>query len=855
MYTTENISLIRANTDIKDYDSGKVNQWESQPFANLFYAYLQDSAGSNSMVSLTLDILNKDELVGKSFPNEKWLNEKRQRGSLIETEPIWGFIETSHATKLSSAIGNAFCFADQELIFHIATEGGGVGYIGDQWLYCKNTVNISYLNVINGDTGVILSFDRFDTPLDDDSRYASWTVPSQNTGAFTDYGLMGMIVIRVDVTNEYFLDARLEIPYEGAYPNKNMALLHLLTYSASKELNDVTQGGIDLLNTPVSQYANLNNIFSHTIFADFESLNQNLLTDDQKRAIVADQVAVLFMSQHPVLTADYYPSKILGYGMTRGIQAETIIQKAATYSERFPDIYTLAKDRLFGMIASVERFNFAKEIEDMFDNYAQSNQLLRDPARIILTDDNGILSDDMGVNGILFNPYVADLVSAEILFDVPAEDSLTYDISIEQGSIAIDNLKLTRHDGTSLRKGDKHVLMSFRVLAGEERITRIRYTLWTKNDLNHLEAVDNYGYSRSRAFEIEIDDDSSEGNDIDTVFARLDIEDVDSVVHVFYAEQLIYGSEAFPGVTLMGASQRSDGSGMVDIYYDYFGRSEINNTKVSVQLSENGVNFTEISSDNLRGDIGTSIMPGQNHIVWYPYLTYSSDYPSSVIFKMSLTDIDGYEDSNASSNIIILDLDAPEVVLRKVNMEDESEAWDSSSSTQSQSSSSSSSSWGNSSSSSSRDSSSSSIGEYVGSFDIFAKNNFFAEGPYLENGIIYKLKISDKYTPWTDAEFAAGICQGTYDGYSHDAFYRYSIPKGDVLCSTPVPSAHSNVKMIRDGATVESLSGFFTGSYTKKHNYTIFVEGQGANILLRIEDSETATYLGNKGKLTVEVFV
>ena len=458
-------------------------------------------------------------------------------------------------------------------------------------------------------------------------------------------------------------------------------------------MNDVTIGGINLLNTPILQFEDINNIFNSTIFSDFENLNLNGLTNDQERAIVADQVAVLFTSQHPVVTADYYPSKILGYGMTNGIKSETVINKRSTYAERYPEVYSLAEDRLFGMLASVEKFNFTHDIMEMFSDIAQSNQKLRDPARILLSND-GEMSDDIGVNGILFNPYVLETNGVEIINNVQTESQLIYELSLKQGKISIDNIKASRVDGSPLVDGDTKIMVSFRILDGEDDIKRIRYSIWTKNNLSNLEWVDSSGLSRYKIFDLSTQDgivyDMNEPIG-DIIFVRLDFENLDGFVQSFYGEQFIPSDLQKPGLTIVGAFQRQDGSGMVDISYDYFGSSEINNSEVVVSYSLDGYSYVVVPIESLRGDFGLGVMPGRNNIVWHPSMvfeeesSFDEDIPLSIILKITLKDVDLLENAGVSSNIVILDLGEPEVAIRKISFKEEAKYWETSSSSSSSS--------------------------------------------------------------------------------------------------------------------------------------------------------------------------
>lgn len=74
---------------------------------------------------------------------------------------------------------------------------------------------------------------------------------------------------------------------------------------------------------------------------------------------------------------------------------------------------------------------------------------------------------------------------------------------------------------------------------------------------------------------------------------------------------------AAPLVSNVRASQRTDGSGTVDVYYDLSGAAT--NASISVQFSnDNGANWTVIpSTSKLAGDIGAGISNGSNrHITW-----------------------------------------------------------------------------------------------------------------------------------------------------------------------------------------------------------------------------------------------
>ena len=111
-FETDNISLIRANTTSTAFDSGDVTENTSLAYANLLYPYILDNGGNDEIVSLTIDIFNKEELeeYTDNLPNKKWSNTDRLRNNINNSRDIWGFKETFHGKKKSRAISNAFCF-------------------------------------------------------------------------------------------------------------------------------------------------------------------------------------------------------------------------------------------------------------------------------------------------------------------------------------------------------------------------------------------------------------------------------------------------------------------------------------------------------------------------------------------------------------------------------------------------------------------------------------------------------------------------------------------------------------------------------------------------------------------------
>lgn len=664
----ENISIKRLNPHPENFYSGEINKIESKPFSNLFYPYVVDNAGSKNIVSLTLDIMNKKDYIHKTFPNENWHNENRNVGSLLKSEPIWGFKETYNPNKISQSVSNAFCFHGQKLTFYIAHQGYLIGSIGNKFLYCRNTLTIKYLDTITGQNGIICEFNNFNGPLDDDSRYVEWQVPMLNDeDDFDSYKMFGSIVVRAEIQNEFFHDAEFNNPYEE-YNNKNSSILNLLVYSPAKELYDVTEKEIDILKDPVIEFDEIQNLFDKTILDDLKNSNQNELNDDQKRAIVADQVAVLFMSQHPVLTADHYPSKILGYGAEESFLSKINQQVRNYYGDK---TYNLVRDRLFGIIASYKRFNYISDLERTFTDKYQSNQKVKDPSRILMVGEDEKLDYDFGVNGVLFNPYVVETNNVETMLNVDIPENMEFSFNLSNNSVDISNIKITNGIGEKFINGDMDVIVEFDVLSGAENIKRIKWSVFTKNNLNHVEVTENINDNITNKMvmipllnPVSYDQHSNTQSGLDIVYVKIDIEDYNGYVNSFYHEEKVYSKTV--GVKSIKAKQRDDGSGLVDLYYEKFGNDELDNGKIEISFFVNGFEDPwRVNPVGLHGDYGLNVMSGIRKVVCDPKIVYPGWNLYSLAFRTRVKNSDGENGIWDDSNTVLLNFTKPEVAVRK----------------------------------------------------------------------------------------------------------------------------------------------------------------------------------------------
>lgn len=705
-YLSDNISLIRANNS-PDIYSADVTENTVDAYANLFFPHILDNGGKNSnQISLTIDILNKEDLEAETseLPNKNWVNEDRCANNLIVSKAIWGIKETYHGVKKSRAISNAFCFGGQKFNFYIAPQGHSVGQINGQWVYAKTSLTVEAMDLGSNTIDTLHTFDSFESSEDDSFRTFSWTVPDIKNDLFTRYGLFGIIVLKLEIQYTYYEDGNFERVLEGNFPNKNQSTLQLLIYSGTKEIREVDAGNLDILTSLPPSDASLSEIFDYTIFDAISDLNQNPLSDDQKRAIIADQIAFLFISQHPTVNADFYPAKIIGGGGEEAIAPVKIIQKAITYSKKYPEIIPLVKSRLFGMFAAYKAYSFTTDINAEIPDYQQSAQKLRDPARTILIDKDNVVTHDLGINGLIFNPYLAEVLNAEPVFKTAP--SLVVDIPLRNTLVDISSISITDSAGNPLLPLATRVKISFDLAYGSDKISEVRYVLFSRDSRNRKEYVDATGTTTSHIFELGTNTPVvlHPGRSGDIVDVRIDIKDIESKVSSFYASIFVQGSTDKPSIRNLEVYQRDDGSDVVDIEYTYDGLGEINVSYLTVQYSlDKGEVWLVTPEESLRGDFGNNIVSGRKHIAWIPDKDTTSLTSGQVImFKLVLLDADGLSGLGQTlTGSLVWNIVKPNAAVRRLTLQEQEDMFISSSSSSSSSTTSSSSSSIDSSSSSS----------------------------------------------------------------------------------------------------------------------------------------------------------
>lgn len=92
-----------------------------------------------------------------------------------------------------------------------------------------------------------------------------------------------------------------------------------------------------------------------------------------------------------------------------------------------------------------------------------------------------------------------------------------------------------------------------------------------------------------------------------------------------------------PVVSNVSASQRSDGSGIVDIHYT-LSDADNDQCEISISVSDDGGSTWDVSASSFTGDIGEGIYPGSRYIKWYSNDDLPGEYGTNYRVKIFAED-------------------------------------------------------------------------------------------------------------------------------------------------------------------------------------------------------------------------
>jgi len=89
-----------------------------------------------------------------------------------------------------------------------------------------------------------------------------------------------------------------------------------------------------------------------------------------------------------------------------------------------------------------------------------------------------------------------------------------------------------------------------------------------------------------------------------------------------------------PTVSQVSVSQRTDGSGIVDIYYT-LNDADGDNCTVDIEVSDDGGSSWDVTATALSGDIGAGISPGRRHIIWNSKTDLPGEYGTNYCVEVT----------------------------------------------------------------------------------------------------------------------------------------------------------------------------------------------------------------------------
>ena len=641
-YTNHNISLIRQN--INPVLNGEAMAIGYPSYASLFYPYLVDNGGNTSSPTMVIDTVNNpNDVLGVSFVVKQTTNPYHQ-----------------------AHLGNAYLFNNQQITAYIARST----QLQDprNSVYTNTRITITLTNIITGLSVVVKEFTNLAVPKDDSSRYFTIDLPSLNNSVFSLYGLYGACVLSLDTDIELYGDRRFKTKL-GVIEGHHYRL-QMLIYSAASEAFNVSST-IPIFDESIVGSENYDALFEKSLMGNYNGVRSVALNSSQKRAVVCDQMAVLFMSQHPVLTCDIAPSPVLGLGCTT-THDTTYSSQNGVYTQKYKNV-DMVLDRRFGLPIGYTTFGYSKEIEKYFSDYNLSHQTLRDPCRILCMNTGGQLNNGFGVDGIIFNPYVVKHVNADLCYP----QTLQYNFVLSNSTNSLMEIRLSDVSGSPIVNSTSNVSVYF---SCSMPLQQVQYTIWTHNSLGWQTFVDYDATTTRHNFNLGMNGiivtRDSAGNLLRGDVATVQIKYIDwhGVSGVFSQEFFVPEIHADPAIVDIVAYQIPDGNGTIQLVYKYDGGSEVNNTMVNLYYSLDNIRWTQVTA-GVSGDVGM-ITPGLRRIQWFAgdvlpvgtkkvLLRLASANPA-----VGVVDVDGYTDKGiwaARSKTVSVEFAQPITVLRRLS--------------------------------------------------------------------------------------------------------------------------------------------------------------------------------------------
>lgn len=664
-YKDENISINRISIESNQNSiSGELAELIHPAHANNFYPFIQDFGGNSSIPGLTIetfDDLNQE----RGFITSHTVTDKnRLFGDLLNPKKYFFFKECKNPNNESQTVASAWCFAGQKINIKINQSGHAVGSVGNDNVYTKTTVDVIVHDILGKTSEIIKVFDKFEVDINSTDRYVILDVPELNFQNVLDSNEFGRLIIEIKSTFTLYSNSDWTTSYENMNEIVKSSFLQLNFFSAQIEANKVTTITDNIFNESIGYEDSYGTMFDKSIFREMETNSHVSLTENQKRAIITDQVAFLFTTQHAVVSADYFPSKIIGYG-----GEESILPIFDSNDNTYIASSSLSANRMFGLNASYKRYSFVSDIDGIVASNAMSIQMIQDPTRIYITDENGKINDSTGNSGIFTDPFSKNIINAEVPNE--AYQSTEFEVLFNSNSIEIGNISFSNDVGQTINENSNNVKVSFEYFYGIELLKNIRVSIYSAN-FGVLDSKESSSAVTNMAFKLEtniitITKASNQITQGDILSTKIEIEDVYGLVSTFYKDLYVPFDNNNAGILKFYGAQSRKGSNSIEIAYVYSGTSEINNTNIDVLYSLDSSSWSSIANESF-GDIGVNIMPGHNRIIWIVPNSVKSLYPNIIFLKIILTDIDGKSNTSIWKDKIATvscDFRTPDLLIRE----------------------------------------------------------------------------------------------------------------------------------------------------------------------------------------------
>ena len=551
-----------------------------------------------------------------SMPNE------RLRGDLSSRDAVWGITEASSTSSKHLSSTSVLC--EEEVWFYIKPSGHPAAFLkgaNNDTVFAESTLTISIHDTVH-DTTETLDFRNFRLAPDDPGRYMRWVVPSpdrSNRILYDQIGVHGLFVLTITESYRLYKDSNwtqeIDLPLDMAVP-QNLSSVYIRAYLWSQVLHDVTQIGENLNNgvledaymltcipdptssdTPEDIYDNCSD------YPSFERLDSPL-SDDEKRVVIMDNSLALLSSQIPLLTSDSPLAGLIPIGMgesTPGSQEPPVV---ARIDSGIPSD-NISQPRTFSLDGVPAAFNLHSDLSMLTSIRNAGGVTLQDPPRFFVSNSSGDLDTSAADSGIGFCLRGHTVTSMQAPCNSHPSESL--ELVLGSDSPYVETIAIAYEDSS--------IDISISDISNEELISSISFKV-AVGDQNYSYYLDETGKVREHSFYLP-----SLGLLLGSIInIEIGIEDIDGNVRFFNRSKFVYPEEyAIPILYNIRAKQRRDGSGNVEIMYDYAHPLEKGACSVSLFISDDGGETYSIVAKSAKGDVGDGILPGTNRtIVWNP---------------------------------------------------------------------------------------------------------------------------------------------------------------------------------------------------------------------------------------------